>query len=194
VAAFVHITAAQYEPAIRRSGLSGAKNELFGARLKRSSIFCFPVLQSHTLTHQWAREIAKWRRQPLIGVYFRIPDSETVICCRLDKSAARRMPAAQAVALIRSHEDMQGFEVIVERAVRPHEIRRIAAIRNVIGWRHFPGSHGGAPCACEFCQKSQPDSRRILVRAEREEQKLDAERLRRIKAIDGQIATRESKS
>jgi hypothetical protein len=174
VAAFVHITAAKYEPAIRRSGLAGAKNELFGSRLKRRSIFCFPVLQSHTLTHQWAREIAKWRRQPLIGVYFRIPDDETVICCRLDKSVVRRMPAAQAVALIRSHEDMQGFEVIVERAVRRSEISRVAAIRNVIGWRHFPGSRGRAPCACEFCQKSQPSSRRIMVRAEREEQKLAA--------------------
>jgi hypothetical protein len=194
MATFVHITAAKFEPAIRRSGIGGSKNELFGSRLKRRSVFCFPVLESHTLTHQWTREISKWRRQPLIGVYFRIPDDEAVTCCRLDKSAVRRMTAAEAVALIRSHEDMSGFEVLLHRSVRLNEIMRTAPIRNVIGWRHSPGSRGRAPCACEFCQKGQPNSRRILARAEQAERKLDAERARRISAVEAQIAAHEGKS
>lgn len=191
---FVHITAAKFEPAIRRSGIGGSKNELFGSRLRRRSVFCFPVLESHTLTHQWTREISKWRRQPLIGVYFRIPDGEPVRCGLLNKSATRQVTAAEAVAIIRAHEDATGFEVMLDRPVRANEIKRIAPIRNVIGWRHFPGAHGRAPCACEFCQKSQPNSRRILARAEIAESKLDAERLRRINAVEAEVKAREGKS
>lgn len=194
MASFVHVTAAKYEAAIRRSGLGGAKHDLWGAKLKRRSVFCFPVLESHTLTHQWTREIGKWRRQPLIGVYFRIPDDEQVICTQLDSRSAKYTSAAESIGVIRQHEDIAGFEVIVQRPIRSNEIQRIAPIRGVIGWRHYPHAHGKAPCACEYCQKGQPSSRRILERADREERKRDAERLRRIKAVEAQIAAREGKS
>lgn len=166
---FVHFTAAKYEPAIRRSGLGGAKHELSGSSIKRRSVFCHPVLESHTLAHQWAREILKWRRQPMIGVYFRVPDDEIVTCQLLNNTRSRRVTASEAVAIVREHAEMKGFEVIVERPIAAREIHRMAPIRGVIGWRHFPGSHGSAPCACEFCQKGEPNSRRIMARAKRDE-------------------------
>jgi hypothetical protein len=168
MATFVHITAAKFAPSIRRSGLGGVKRELTGSSLKRQIVFCFPVLGSHTLTHQWSREILKWRRQPLIGVYFRVPDDEVVVCCRFNEQN-RRMAASEAVALVRAHQGMEGFEVIVERKILAREIRRIAPLRGVIGWRHYPQAHGRAPCACEFCQRGEPNSRRIMARARRDE-------------------------
>jgi hypothetical protein len=166
MASFVHITAAKYAAAIRRSGLGGVKHELMGSHLKRRDVYCFPVIESHTLTHQWTREIGKWRRQPLIGVYFRIPDDEQVGCWRFGKWPMKQMSAAEAVAAIRQHDDMRGFEVIVGRSIRADEITRITPVRNVIGWRHHPEARGKAPCACAICQKGQPDSRRIMAAAQ----------------------------
>lgn len=167
MAAFVHITAAKFEAAIRRSGLGGVRRELTGSRLKRRDVYCFPVLGSHTLTHQWTREIAKWRRQPLVGVYFRIPDDEIVSCWRFGRWPLKQMTAAKAIATIRAHEDMRGFEVIVERPVLAREIQRITPVRNVVGWRHYPEARGKAPCTCEICQRGQPNSRRIMEKARR---------------------------
>lgn len=166
---FVHVTAAKYEPAIRRSGLGGVKHELTGSPLKRGHVYCHPVLESHTLTHQWTREILKWRRQPMIGVYFRVPDDEVVTCQLLNNARSRQVKASEAVAIVRAHEDMKGFEVIIERPIAAREIHRIAPLRGVTGWRHFPDSHGRKPCACEYCQKSQPNSRRIMARAKRDD-------------------------
>ncbi|HWA01515.1 MAG TPA: hypothetical protein VG841_14500 [Caulobacterales bacterium] len=163
---FAHITAAKLESAIRRAGLGRVRREMSGARLRRQAVFCFPVLESHTLTHQWTREVLKWRRQPLIAVYFRVPDNEPVLCGRFANPACA-ISAAEAVRVIRNHiEDPRGFEVIVQRAVAPREIHRIAPVRGVIGWRHYPDAHGCKPCGCPYCQRGEPNSRKLRQRYE----------------------------
>jgi hypothetical protein len=160
----VHVTAAKLEPKIRRSGLRSA----YG-------LYAFPVLPSHTLTHQWTREIMKWKRQPMIGVYFRIGDDEVVRFGHYGK-IGRTLPAARAVGEMRKQADLRGFEIIVDRAIRANEIIRIAPLRGVLGWRHKPDAHGRAPCGCPGCMaRGEPGGRKIRARYEAEEARANAE-------------------
>ena len=103
----VHIAPAKLEPEIRRVGLRPGQC-LFGYNFKSSGVYAFPVLESHTITHQWTREVLKWRRQPLIGVYFRIPDDEPVDFGHYTKGT-RHLPASKAIAAIREAPDQRGF-------------------------------------------------------------------------------------
>lgn len=152
----VHVTAAKLETKIKRSGLRAE----FG-------IYAFPVLPSHTLTHQWTREIMKWKRQPMIGVYFRIPDDEVVRFGRYGQ-VMRRLPAARAVGEIRAQLDPRGFQIVVDRKIGPAEIARITALRGVLGWRHMPNAHGRKPCGCPACvARGEPGGRALRLRYER---------------------------
>lgn len=160
----VHVTAAKLEPKIRRSGLRSS----YG-------LLVFPVLPSHRLTHQWTREIMKWKRQPMIGVYFRIPDDEVVRFGRYGR-VRRTLAAARAVGEIRKEADPRGFEIIVDCAIKANEIGRIAPLRGVIGWRHKPDAHGRRPCGCPGCMaRGEPGGRKIRARYEAEEARLSAE-------------------
>jgi hypothetical protein len=159
----VHMTAAKLEPQVRRGGLRA-----------KYGIYAFPVLPSFTLTHQWTREIMKWKRQPMIGVYFRVPDEELVHFRRYG-AVVRTLPAAKAVGEIRKHPDPRGLEFIIDRAIRPNEIVRIAPVRGVIGWRHKPDAHGKRPCGCPGCMaRGEPNSRKIRARYEEDERRADA--------------------
>jgi hypothetical protein len=154
----VHVTAATLEPKIMRSGLRAA----YG-------VYAFPVLPSHTLTHQWTREIMKWKRQPMIGVYFRIPDDEVVSFGRYG-AVQRTLPAARAVGEIREESDPRGFQVIINRTIRPKDVTRITPLRGVLGWRHKPDAHGRKPCGCPGCVATgEPGGRKLRLRYERGE-------------------------
>jgi hypothetical protein len=160
----VHVTAAKLQPKIKRSGLRS-----------RYGLYAFPVLPSYTLTHQWTREILKWARQPMIGVYFRIPDDEIVRFGGYGKTM-RTLPAARAVGEIRRAADARGFQVIIGRTIRSGEIVRIAPLRGVIGWRHMPDAHGRKPCGCPACvARGEPDTRKLRARWQEEERRAQAE-------------------
>ena len=160
----VHVTAAKLEPKIKRSGLRAG----YG-------LYAFPVLPSHTLTHQWTREIMKWKRQPMIGVYFRIGDDEVVYFGRYGR-VRRTLAAARAVGEMRKEDDLRGFEIIVDRAIKANEIIRIAPLRGVLGWRHKPDAHGKRPCGCPGCMaRGEPGGRKLRARYEAEEARLNAE-------------------
>ncbi len=149
----VHVTAAKLEPKIKRSGLRA-----------RFGVYAFPVLPSYTLTHQWTRELSKWTRQPMIGVYFRIPDDEVVRFGRYGQ-AMRTLPAACAVGEISKLADPRGQQVIVDRTISAREITRITAIRGVLGWRHMPDAHGKKPCGCPACvARGEPGARALRRR------------------------------
>ena len=74
---FVHLTPAVNEARVRRAGIKavGRGGRGGGGR----GVFCFPVLPSYTLTHQWLRELAR-REGPrgLVAVHGRLPDDERV--------------------------------------------------------------------------------------------------------------------
>jgi len=154
----VHVTAAKLEPKIRRSGLRA-----------RYGIYAFPVLPNFTLTHQWTREILKWKRQPMIGVYFRIPDDEVVRFGRYGR-VMRTLPAARVIGEIRKEADARGFQIIIDRTIAADEIARAAPLRGVIGWRHMPDAHGRKPCGCPGCvARGEPGGRKLRLRYHRGE-------------------------
>lgn len=161
----VHLAPAKLERKIRRSGVRPGDG-LFGG-YKSRTVYCFPVLESYTLTHQWTREILKWRRQPLIGVYFRVPDDEAVQFAELNKPL-RVLPAAEAVGVIRSAPDPRGFEVLLNRPIEKKDIQRIAPVRGIVGWRHSPSAKGRKPCGCPACvARGEPGGRKLRARYER---------------------------
>jgi hypothetical protein len=154
----VHVTAAALEHKIKRVGLRSP-----------SGVYAFPVLPSFTLTHQWTREIMKWRRGAMIGVYFRIPDDEIVAFGRYNREMTMA-PAARAVGEIIQTTDPRGMQIVVRRTVRPRSVHRIAPLRGVTGWRHMPDAHGRKPCGCPACAlRGEPGNRKLRLRYEQDE-------------------------
>jgi hypothetical protein len=154
----VHVTGAKLEPQIKRSGLRA-----------EYGLYAFPVLPSFTLTHQWTREILKWKRQPMIGVYFRVRDDEVVRFGRYGH-VQRTLPASRAVAEIRKQADPRGFQIVIDRVIRSNEIVRITPLRGVVGWRHKPDAHGKKPCGCPGCVgRGEPGGKKLRLRYDRGE-------------------------
>lgn len=95
MAMFVHPTSAANAPRIRRSGVRTAGRGPAGTR----GVHCFPVLPSHTLTHQWLRERARFgSRGGLVAVHVR-PDAGGICRTRTagwqHGSTAAQSPAAR---------------------------------------------------------------------------------------------------
>ena len=138
MARFVHLAPEKAAARIRRSGLTTA------------GVFCFPVLPSHTLTHQWVRELRRRGQRAFVGVTVELPDTERVEVGHYARPR-RVVTAAEAVALLRDLSDPRGYEVWVPRRIPPGEIRRIRPVPPGIGWRYRPDEHGKRPCACPVC-------------------------------------------
>lgn len=161
----VHLAPAKLKAKIRRGGLRPGEG-LFGG-YQSDAVYAFPVLPSYTLTHQWTREVMKWRRQPLLGVYFRVADTETVEFGHFRDNLVR-VPAAVAAGAVRRAADPRGFEIILRRPIERKEISRIAPVRGVVGWRHMPDAHLRRPCGCPACvARGEPGGRRLRERYER---------------------------
>ncbi|MEX0172163.1 HEAT repeat domain-containing protein [Streptomyces sp. LMG1-1-1.1] len=190
MATFVHLTPAACAAGIRRSGIK--------ARGERRGVYLFPVLASYALTHQWLRELA---RRPgsrgIVAVQVRLPDGEPVAVGRYGRSFDE-VTAAEAVRHIRELGDgALGWEVFLPRAITRGEVRQVRAVRQVAGWRYFPGAHGVTPCVCVGCVQPgtygsrrlrerrphpldgpAPASRVLLARLERAEARADTAALR----------------
>ncbi|MGW5878242.1 HEAT repeat domain-containing protein [Nocardiopsis terrae] len=162
MAMFVHLTPRANITRVRRSGLRTTTG--FG---DARGVFCFPVLPSYTVTHQWLRELSRHHGpRGLVGVYVRLPDGETVtVGHHDDRRGPRKVTAAEAVRVIAALEDPRGWEVVVPRPVARSEVHRIREVRQVTGWRCFSDSHGAAPCTCADCAvRGGYDVRRLRQR------------------------------
>ncbi|MDX3522663.1 HEAT repeat domain-containing protein [Streptomyces scabiei] len=165
MAMFVHLTSAANAPRVRRSGVRAASHGQGGAR----GVYCFPVLPSYTLTHQWLRELGRFgSRGGLVAVHVRLDDAEPVLVGRYGDRARggqATVTAAEAVGRISGLADPQGWEVFVPRAVRPREVHRVRAAPQVVGWRYLPDAHGTRPCTCFGCRvRGGYGSRRLRER------------------------------
>ncbi|GAA2786570.1 HEAT repeat domain-containing protein [Streptomyces showdoensis] len=153
MAMFVHLTSAANAPRIRRSGIRAVSHGQGGAR----GVYCFPVLPSYTLTHQWLRELARFgTRGGLVAVHVRVDDAQDVFVGRYGDrvlGAQAAVPAAEAVRRIGALEDPRGWEVFVPRAIRPREVHRVRPAPQVAGWRYVPDAHGRRPCTCFGCRE-----------------------------------------
>jgi hypothetical protein len=158
---FVHLTPESRVTLIRRNGIGRLRKGL-GSR--PGGLFAVPVTGDFFATHQWLRELRRRGQGPMVGVYFRIPDDETVWVGRYNQDH-RRLTAAQAAAEFMGPGDRQGWEVIIPRRIAAKEIRRIRPLPQVVGWRFFPGAKGRPPfCACKFCTRGEYGSRRLRER------------------------------
>ena len=153
---FVHLTAEKNVKAILRNGLSRLRR----AGAVPSGIFAMPVTRSFCVSHQWLRELKRRGLGPIAGIYFRVPDDETVWVGHYNQPH-QRMTAAEAVGLIASQPSPEGYQVIVPRKIARSEVHRFRTLPQVIGWRYQPGSHGSRPCPCPVCLKGNFGARRI---------------------------------
>ncbi|WP_306366809.1 hypothetical protein [Nocardiopsis sp. CC223A] len=157
MARFVHLAAAR---SAVRSGLRAAPGH-GGER----GVYCFPVLPSYTLTHQWLRELTRWKdTRVTVAVHLLLPDDEPVLAGHYG-GPGRRTTAAGAVGIVSALEHPRGWEVFVPRAVTSREVRSVRAVRPGVGWRYLPDAHGRPPCTCAGCRvRGAYGSRRLLER------------------------------
>ncbi|WP_461006786.1 HEAT repeat domain-containing protein [Streptomyces capparidis] len=149
MAMFVHLTSAANAGRIRRSGIRAGGRGEGGAR----GVYCFPVLGSYTLTHQWVRELRRFgSRGGLVAVHVRLDDGEPVRVGRYMDRAHEVLSAAEAVRRVAGLEDPRGWEVFVPRAIPRREVHRVRVVPQVVGWRYLPGAHGVRPCTCFGCR------------------------------------------
>jgi hypothetical protein len=151
MAMFVHIADARSEGAIRRAGIRANRFHLQPAQiaaggppLPRRAVFCVPVLPDIQASLQWLRELKARGNRTSCAVQFRLPDAEPVLAGHY-RDWPRAMAAAEAVALFLRSPDPLGMQVLLPRAVAAAEIHRIREVRQVFGWRYFPGSHERRP-------------------------------------------------
>jgi hypothetical protein len=84
VPVFVHLTSHRSLPAIRRGGIS---------------VYAMPVTRSFSISHQWVRELRRWKPGTIVAVYFRLPSDEPVEVGHYGGEHVA-MTAAEAVALM----------------------------------------------------------------------------------------------
>jgi hypothetical protein len=147
----VHIAPEPVAKRIKRSGIAARRLDHPYEGCDRL-VWAFPVMESFTLTHQWARELKRNGTRTLVAVTFRIPDDEPVFAHRYN-AEPQRVTAAEAVALIRAMEDPRGGQIVIPRRIDADEIVRIRPLLSAFGWRYFPESKAaeGRPCDCLMC-------------------------------------------
>ncbi|MFE1169614.1 HEAT repeat domain-containing protein [Nocardiopsis sp. NPDC058789] len=135
MAMFVHLTPRANISRVRRSGLGTAVGP-GGVR----GVFCFPVLPSYTVTHQWLRELTGHHGpRGLIGVYLTLSDDEPVTVGHFDDSDGPRLvDAAEAVRVVAGLREPRGWEVFVPRPVARREVHRIREVRRLSETRPHP--------------------------------------------------------
>ncbi|EMY79792.1 hypothetical protein LEP1GSC060_1422 [Leptospira weilii serovar Ranarum str. ICFT] len=144
---FLHLTSLKNKNPILRSGI---KTSPIHYEKIPMGIFCMPVIPDFSITHQWLREIKRFSNGPIIGIYFRIPDSEPLWSGRYD-SELTTSSAIESIQTLRTIEDPFGFQVILPRKVTKKEIVKIKGLPQTIGWRYFPEARTKPRCLCPAC-------------------------------------------
>lgn len=159
MAMFVHLAPENLSKAIVRAGIRLP-------RPKSRGIYAMPVTRNYAVSHQWLRELKRRGQRTFVAVHFRIPDDQTVQVGHYG-SPKRTVTAAEAVRIIMDQANAEGYEVILPRAVARDEIHAVRKVRQVVGWRYFPGSHRKRPCGCPYCQpRGEIRSRKLRERYE----------------------------
>jgi hypothetical protein len=162
VPVFVHLAP---EPVVARILRNGIRRSRTRAPLP-SGVFAMPVGRCFYASHQWLRELKRSGQRTLVAVYFRIGADQPVWFGHFGQGHVL-MPASQAAGHLANATSPEGFQVLIPRRIEPGEIMRTRPLRQVIGWRYFPGSHGRPPCGCPAClARGEIKSRAIRDRYE----------------------------
>ena len=134
--------------------------------LYKYGVFALPVTQNFVISHQWLRELKRRGFRTAVGIYFGIPDNESVWAGRYNEKKEELTASEAAGVLMR--EEILGYEVVIPRSIKAGEIASIRRLPQVIGWRYYPESHGRPPfCGCSYCQRGNIKSRKIRERYEK---------------------------
>ncbi len=145
--AFVHLTSEDNTKNIEKNGLRIDKIHYDNVS---KGIFCMPVIDDFFSTHQWLREIKRFNKKNIVGVYFRIPDNEPVWYGFYNEEH-KHANAGLAIKDFIESPNRLGYQVIITRKITPKEIVRIKNLPQLIGWRYFPDAHGRKQCLCPAC-------------------------------------------
>ena len=158
---FVHLAPESRVALIRRNGIGRLRKP---AGEHPGGVFAVPVTRNFYVSHQWLRELKRRGQSPISGVYFRLPDKESVWVGHHGQ-AHREMTAAEASAEFSASDGCQGWEVIFPRRVEAKEIYRVRSLPQVVGWRYSPGAKGKPPfCTCKYCTRGEYGSARLRAR------------------------------
>ncbi len=135
---FVHLSPENQIEKIRKSGISVSK--VHYKKIKKG-VFCMPVINDFYSTHQWLRELRRFNKKNIVGIYFNIPDEEIVWIGHYNEEP-NQMKASQAIKMFIEIENKMGIEVTIPRKIKASEIKKIKNLPQIIGWRYFPESHG----------------------------------------------------
>jgi len=161
MAIFTHIFAESNKGKILRNGIKIMRSKY----RENNGVFVSPIIDNYYYTHQWFREILRHQNVPKLAVRIRIPDNELVLIGKYNEDHIN-VKASEAIKIAKEHNAPGGLEVIVSRNIKPREIVKIYKPNKVVGWRYYPNSHGARPCGCPYCQRGEPNSRRLRERYE----------------------------
>lgn len=182
---FIHLTPQKNIKNILRNGIKKPKYQ--------KGIFALPVVQNYFVSHQWVRELGRWRNKNFVAVYFRIDDSEQIFM-RHYREDYVEMKAVESEAILnniqfnpqivtkrkkrkKNYTDDElplsplGYEVIIPRKISKKEIQRVSPVSQTLGWRYFPYSSGTRPVICLGCERGSYGIRKIERRVEKEASK-----------------------
>lgn len=170
----VHLAPERLRRRIQRAGLRGSRWALAveeGDTDLPEALFAMAVLEDFTATHQWLRELRRWGRGRMVGVYFRLPADAMVYVGRFGKPHDL-LPLGEAVAKVREAPD--GAEIVITDRIEPRQVTAIRRLRQDIGWIETPEGRSHFDCVCDYCiPKGTPDLiRRLRAAFEQNVQRL----------------------
>jgi hypothetical protein len=161
MAQFIHLTSHASVGHIRRSGIRAGKGQ--------RGIYAMPATPNFYVSHQWLRELRRWKAGTVCAVYFRL-DGATPVAFGPYGGPHVEGSADDAVDALMRDGGGLGFETLVPSPVAASRITSIRPLRQVTGWRYFPAAKGCRPCGCPYCNSpGKPYSRKLREAYEREQ-------------------------
>lgn len=142
MAVLVHITKAENEKSILRSGIRTGKQS--------GCLYFMPHTNEFLISHQWARELKRYGVKNFMAVDFKLPKEQEVWFGKYFEGHTK-LPLNRAIERFLSLDEKYGYEFILERKVDPKEILKTRSIPKPMGWRYEPSAHGKEPCPCPMC-------------------------------------------
>jgi hypothetical protein len=161
---FVHLAPAAAERIARR-GIAGAPVTLTSEQRPidlRRGVFAMPWLPDFSATHQWLRELRRWRDGRMVAVHFRVPRGEEVYVGRFGAPHARTT-ASKAVAWVQASP--AGAEVVVPRSILLREVVDLHTVTQLVGWTDTPEATQHFDYVCRVCLPHGRRDRHRRIRA-----------------------------
>ncbi len=159
---FIHFAPQKLSKRIKRSGLRGGPADV---RVSKETIehqevvFAMPMLRDFQQTHQWLREMRRWRPGKLVAVHFRLP-ADTEVYWGDYHETKQLGPLSLAIRDIA--RDPTGKEIVIPSRIAKKNICCVRQMRQDVGWSYSPSFPRFRQCACCWLDMGQKNSQRKL--------------------------------